>query len=83
MSNSEGTDPIVEIAGVSITFDRQPVLDNVSFQVQRGETRIILGPAGGGKSVLMKLVNGLLQPDRGTVSVFGKDLARLSQRDMF
>ena len=68
---------------VSITFDRDPVLQNVSFEVQRGETRILLGPAGGGKSVLMKLANGLLQPDTGTVCVFGKDLAKLSEREMF
>ena len=76
-------DPIVAFHNVSITFDRDPVLQNVSFEVHRGETRILLGPAGGGKSVLMKLANGLLQPDSGTVRVFGKDLSRLSEREMF
>lgn len=76
-------DPIVDFQHVSITFERDPVLQDVSFQVHRGETRIILGPAGGGKSVLMKLANGLLQPDQGTVRVFGKDLCTLSQREMF
>lgn len=76
-------EPVLEFSNVSITFDRDPVLKNVSFQVQRGETRVLLGPAGGGKSVLMKLANGLLQPDTGTVRVFGKDLAKLSQREMF
>lgn len=77
------TDPIVDFQNVSITFDRDPVLQDISFKVQRGETRILLGPAGGGKSVLMKLANGLLQPDKGTVRVFGKDLATLSEREMF
>lgn len=77
------TEPVVEFQNVSITFDRDPVLENVSFQVQRGETRILLGPAGGGKSVLMKLANGLLQPDRGAVRIFGRDLARLSEREIF
>ncbi len=75
--------PVVEFRDVCITFDRDPVLKNISFHVERGETRILLGPAGGGKSVLMKLANGLLQPDTGQVLVFGKDLAKLSQREMF
>ena len=75
--------PAIEFCNVSITFDRDPVLENISFQVQRGETRILLGPAGGGKSVLMKLANGLLQPDAGQVRVFGQNLAELSEREMF
>src|SRR5882757_7992204 len=55
-------DPVVVFEDVSITFDVKPVLQNISFTVYRGETRIILGPAGGGKSVLMKLANGLIRP---------------------
>ncbi|HLI78313.1 MAG TPA: ATP-binding cassette domain-containing protein [Acidobacteriaceae bacterium] len=76
-------EPVIEFSNVSITFDRDPVLQKVGFHVQRGQTCILLGPAGGGKSVLMKLANGLLQPDCGTVRIFGEDLARLSQREMF
>lgn len=83
MPEPSSNEPVVDLSRVSITFDREPVLHDLSFQVQRGETRIILGPAGGGKSVLMKLVNGLLKPDAGTVKVFGKDLTKLSQREMF
>lgn len=75
--------PIIEFRNVSITFDRDPVLHDVSFHVERGETRIILGPAGGGKSVLIKLANGLLQPDEGEVLIFGHNLARLTQPEMF
>ncbi len=75
--------PVVEFRNVSITFERDAVLKDISFQVGRAETRVILGPAGGGKSVLMKLANGLLTPDSGQVLVFGQDLARLSQREMF
>ena len=76
-------EPVVEFRHVSITFDRDPVLVDVSFKVQRGETRILLGPAGGGKSVLMKLANGLLKPDSGDVLVFGQNLCELSDREMF
>lgn len=82
-SNQDPQAPVVEFKDVSITFERAPVLEGVSFQVHRGETRIILGPAGGGKSVLMKLANGLLQPDTGTVCVFGEDLSKMSERQIF
>ncbi len=75
--------PVIDFENVSITFDRNPVLRDVSFRMARGETRVLLGPAGGGKSVLMKLANGLLQPDEGIVRVFGQNLAGLSERDMF
>ena len=77
------SNPVVEFREVSITFDRDPVLHNISFQIQRGETCILLGPAGGGKSVLLKLANGLLQPDTGSVLIYGQDLSQLSQAKMF
>jgi len=75
--------PIVEFDDVHLRFDENEVLRGISFRVERGETRVILGPAGVGKSVLMKLANGLLQPDSGTVRVFGKDLCTLTLREMF
>ncbi len=75
--------PVIEFRNVSITFERDPVLRDVSFRMARGETRVLLGPAGGGKSVLMKLANGLLQPDSGEVRIFGKNLAKLTEREMF
>jgi phospholipid/cholesterol/gamma-HCH transport system ATP-binding protein len=76
-------EPVVVVDDISIIFDVKPVLQNVSFTVQRGETRIILGPAGGGKSVLMKLVNGLLKPDSGTIRVFGEVVTRMREVDLF
>jgi phospholipid/cholesterol/gamma-HCH transport system ATP-binding protein len=81
--DSASQEPVVVVDDVSIIFDIKPVLQNISFTVQRGETRIILGPAGGGKSVLMKLVNGLLRPDSGTIRVFGEDVTRMREVDLF
>lgn len=75
--------PVVVYNDVSIGFDRKPVLENISFTVQRGETRIILGPAGCGKSVLMKLANGLLRPDTGTIEVFGEEITTMPEKDLF
>jgi phospholipid/cholesterol/gamma-HCH transport system ATP-binding protein len=74
---------VVEFDNVSITFDLKPVLEGISFKVFSGETRIILGPAGGGKSVLMKLANGLLRPDSGTIRIFGEDITTMPERDLF
>src|ERR1700693_494318 len=79
----DAADPVVVFEDVSITFDIKPVLQNISFTVYRGETRIILGPAGGGKSVLMKLANGLIRPDSGTIRVFGEDITRMRETDLF
>jgi phospholipid/cholesterol/gamma-HCH transport system ATP-binding protein len=79
----DSAEPVVVFDDVSITFDVKPVLQNISFTVCRGETRIILGPAGGGKSVLMKLANGLIRPDSGTIRVFGEDVTRMRETDLF
>jgi phospholipid/cholesterol/gamma-HCH transport system ATP-binding protein len=81
--DSISTEPVVVVDDVSIKFDLKLVLQNVSFTVQRGETRIILGPAGGGKSVLMKLVNGLMRPDSGSIRVFGEDVTTMPEVDLF
>jgi len=82
-SASSSADPVVVFEGVSIIFDVKPVLEDISFTVMPGETRIILGPAGCGKSVLMKLANGLLKPDTGSIHVFGHDVTRMSENDLY
>ena len=75
--------PVVVFNDVSIRFERHEVLKNLSFTVDRGQTLIILGPAGCGKSVLMKLANGLLCPNTGTIEVFGKRIDTMPERDLF
>jgi phospholipid/cholesterol/gamma-HCH transport system ATP-binding protein len=75
--------PVVEFKDVSITFDVKPVLQNISFSVERGQTLIILGPAGCGKSVLLKLANGLLGPDSGSIRIFGKEITTMPERDLY
>ena len=75
--------PVVVFQDVSIKFDAKPVLENISFSVAPGETRVILGPAGTGKSVLIKLVDGLLRPDSGTISVFGQEVSSLPEVELY
>jgi phospholipid/cholesterol/gamma-HCH transport system ATP-binding protein len=75
--------PVLSFAGVTLSFDGPLVLDDISFSVAPGETRVLLGPAGVGKSVLLKLANGLLSPDRGSILLFGQDIARMREEKLF
>jgi len=82
-TQAASSEPAVLFEEVSIGFERKPVLENISFQVRNGEMRVLLGPAGVGKSVLLKLVNGLLRPDSGRIYVFGKEITAMREEDLF
>jgi len=75
--------PVVEMRRVSIAFNGRPIFEDVGFAVAPGETRVLLGPAGIGKSVLLKLVNGLLRPDTGSIRLFGEEITRLREEKLF
>lgn len=64
--------PAVSLEGVSFSREGELVLDNVTLRVAHGDFLAILGPNGGGKTTLLRITLGLLQPDTGTVRVFGK-----------
>lgn len=61
---------IIEFEGVSFAYDREPVLENVSIRIAERDFVSIVGPNGGGKTTLLKLILGLLTPSRGTLRVF-------------
>jgi len=75
--------PVLVFKNVSITFDGPPVLQDVSFSVGPHETRILLGPAGVGKSVLLKLANGLHCPDSGKILLFGENIVKIREAQLF
>jgi phospholipid/cholesterol/gamma-HCH transport system ATP-binding protein len=75
----EASEPVLRFDDVSVLFDDVPALSHVSFQAFEGESRIILGAAGSGKTVLLKTALGLVRPDSGRVYVFGKDIARMRE----
>jgi phospholipid/cholesterol/gamma-HCH transport system ATP-binding protein len=77
------TGPVVQFTNVAIHFGDKNVLQDISFAVERGQTLIILGPAGCGKSVLMKLANGLLKPDSGTITVFGQCIDDMDEKHLY
>jgi len=72
----------LEMRGIKKSFGNQVVLRGVDLDVRRGEILVLLGGSGGGKSVLMKHMVGLLQPDEGTVTLEGKVISDLSERDL-
>jgi phospholipid/cholesterol/gamma-HCH transport system ATP-binding protein len=74
---------VLDFRNVSISFPGNSVLEDVTFKVAPNETRVLLGPAGVGKSVLLKLANGLLCPDSGSVHLFGQEISQMPERDLF
>ncbi len=75
--------PVLSFKDVSIGFDRNQVLKSITFQVMPGQTCVLLGPAGSGKSVLMKLANGLMKPDSGSICVFGEEITTMKEERLF
>ena len=75
--------PVLSFDRVTVRFETQAVLDRVTFSLVAGETRIMLGEAGSGKTVLLKTALGLVQPESGTVALFGQDIAGLKERELF
>ncbi len=82
-SEAHPGEPVVVFEHVSLSFNGNPVLEDISFEVAAGETRILLGPAGVGKSVLLKLANGLVKPDSGKIRVFGQEVETMREEDLF
>lgn len=74
--------PAIEFRDVRLAFDERVILNRLNFKVMKGETKIILGGSGGGKSTIIKLVLGLLKPDEGRVLVDGEDITDYSEDQM-
>jgi phospholipid/cholesterol/gamma-HCH transport system ATP-binding protein len=74
--------PALEFRDVHLSFDDKKILNGVSFTVRRGETKIILGRSGGGKSTTIRLVLGLLKPDSGQILVDGEDITHYTETEM-
>jgi phospholipid/cholesterol/gamma-HCH transport system ATP-binding protein len=82
VDDSDRAIPAIEFRDVTMMFDGHEVLNNLSFKVMKGETKIILGGSGCGKSTTIKLVLGLLKPDSGQILVDGEDITQYSEAQM-
>jgi phospholipid/cholesterol/gamma-HCH transport system ATP-binding protein len=73
---------MIEARDLHKSFGPNRVLDGVSLQIEKGESVAIIGRSGGGKSVLLKHLIGLLKPDAGQVLIAGEDITRLEEREL-
>ncbi len=74
--------PIIEFENVHKAFRGQKVLDGLNLTIARGQTTVIIGRSGGGKSVTLKHMIGLMKPDRGRLLVDGEDIATMGKKDL-
>ena len=79
----DSSTPAVLFENVSIAFEEKVVLDGVSFQLPRGDTKALFGVAGSGKSTILKLALGLLPPDSGRILVLGEEITRMTEEELF
>jgi len=73
---------MIEVRNLQKNFDEQKVLDGVSFRIENGESVVIIGRSGGGKSVLLKHLIGLLQSDSGEVLIDGQNIEQMNERQL-
>ncbi len=73
---------MIEVRNLQKSFGASKVLDGVSFRIENGESVVIIGRSGGGKSVLLKHLVGLLQPDSGDVLIDGENIGPLNERQL-
>jgi phospholipid/cholesterol/gamma-HCH transport system ATP-binding protein len=74
---------LIEIRGLRFARGDRVIFDDLSMDVERGRVTAIMGPSGSGKTTLLRLIGGQLKPDRGRVVINGRDIARMSRRELF
>ena len=79
----EARTAVLKFDHVTVSFDGEVALRDLSFEAYEGESRIILGAAGSGKTVLLKTAMGLVKPESGKVFVFGQDISAMSEKRLF
>jgi len=81
-SLSRPGEAVIRFDDVAIAFDH-PVLEGVSFQLPCGETKVLMGVAGTGKTLILKLALGLLRPDSGHITVLGEEITQMREQELF
>ncbi|RAU83402.1 ABC transporter ATP-binding protein [Pontibacter arcticus] len=76
------TDKVIEIKGLTKSFDENDILRGVDLDLYRGENLVVLGRSGTGKSVLIKIISGLLRADEGIVNVLGQNVSKLTPKEL-
>jgi len=81
-AKSAARNPLVEIRQMHVRFGRQQVLRDINLTIPRGQTLVVIGESGCGKTVLLKTIIGLLKPTQGQLLFDGRDLIRLDDREL-
>jgi phospholipid/cholesterol/gamma-HCH transport system ATP-binding protein len=81
-SQLSDTAPVIRFEDVAIAFDN-PVLEGISFELRKGETKILMGVSGTGKTLILKLALGLLKPDSGRIIVCGEEVTSMKEQNLF
>lgn len=82
VSHNDSKEVVISINKLFKSFGDNHVLRGIDLEVCKGENLVVLGRSGTGKSVLIKIIVGLLKPDRGTVKVFGKEVDKLDKKEL-
>src|SRR5881227_1760617 len=78
----ESEEVVIRVRGLEKSFGTNKVLRGINLNVHKGENVVVLGRSGTGKSVLIKIISGLLKPDKGTVMVLGKEVDKLNDKEL-
>lgn len=81
MDEKQKIEPVLEIQNLMKSFGENQILKGFSLELRKGENLVIMGKSGSGKSVMVKCLMGLLQPDSGVIKIMGKDISQLSQEE--
>ena len=81
-ANIDYNNTVIRLRGVAKSFEDYAVLRGIDLDLFQGENLVVLGRSGSGKSVLIKLISGLLKPDKGTIEVLGKDVTAISEKEL-
>jgi phospholipid/cholesterol/gamma-HCH transport system ATP-binding protein len=82
MPTTPKEEPFIRVTGLAKSFGEQKTLQGVDLDIYHGETLVLIGPSGEGKSVLLKHIIGLLNPDEGKVELEGTDLSHMKEREL-
>ena len=74
--------PVIEVSDLVRKFGDRAVLNDISFNVHRGETLVIMGGSGCGKSTLLRHIIGSMKPTSGSVKIFGQDITTMNEREI-
>lgn len=80
--HTDHKDTVIRVRGLEKSFEDYDVLKGIDLDLYQGENLVVLGRSGTGKSVLIKLISGLLKPDKGIIEVLGKDVTKISDREL-